>query len=188
MTLNGFIRRGRAARRDGAETLAHLVPAAPALQERLGLTAERRAAVCITPVDAAAFSSLISELAAVLAEAGRSRGTTLRRLCDDFGFQWFVLEDDDSLSDLVDAVQRAERALVARGLAAHLLCAVFTATGPDGPVHLVHAPRTGRFHPVVPGAGGRDDGAEERVRRGLQDLLPMETDRDRCFPVWGAPV
>jgi hypothetical protein len=188
MALSGFIRRGRAPRRDGAGTLALLVAAEPTLVQQLGLTPSRRAGVCITPVAAAAFTALLGELEQVLAAAGRTTGTSVSRTCDDFGFQWFVLEDDDSLTDLVDAVRLVEDALVARGHRDQLLCAVFGAAADGAPLHLVHTFRTGRFHPVAPLPGGdRDRGAEERLRAGLRGVLPLEGDDDRCFPVWGAP-
>lgn len=171
------------------DPLAALVASAPLLGERLDLAPTLRAGLCITPVQAAAFRALLAELDEALARSGRDTGTDVRRVSDDFGFQWFVLEDDDSLGDLAQAVRLAAGALERGGFGARLLCAVFGFASGGRPLHLVHAARTRRFHAFAPlRPGVRDAAAEGRVRAVLAGHVPLERDPERRYPVWGAPL
>ena len=99
-----------------------------------------------------------------------------------------AIEDDD-FEDLVTTTHLVNRTMEDRGFAERLLCSVFPFRAAEGaPVDLVYAYKRGTFYPFAPKDGKRRDNALElQVEAAVGDDLPMERDRSRWFPVYGAP-
>lgn len=188
MGLMDIIRGQRTPRRADLDRLFALSTAEATLVVNLGLRPTLRAGVCFKPVQMGTFQELMRDLDELLDISGRSTGTIVRRETDDFGFQWVVLEDDDSLQDLVTTVHLVNQTIAERGFSDQLLCSVF-GFAEDGPVFLVYGYKRGTFYPFVPdGDKRRDNAAELRLKAALEREVPMEPDMQRWYPVWGAPV
>lgn len=189
MGLMDILRGQRATRKPDIDRLFALTTAESTMQAGLGLVPGLRAGVCFKPVQMGTFTELLRDLDQLLEISGRSTGTTVRRETDDFGFQWVVLEDDDSLTDLVTTVHLVNQTIAERGFGEQLLCSVFGFRGDDGTVYLVYGYARGTFYPFIPrGVKSRDNALELRVMAALQGEVPMEQDLERWYPVWGAPI
>jgi hypothetical protein len=187
--LLDILRGQRPPRRADIDRLFAVSTAEPTLVAQLDLTPTLRAGVCFKPVQMATFADLMRDLDELLAISGTSTGTRVRRETDDFGFQWIVLEDDDSLGDLVTTVHLVNRTIAEQGFGGQLLCSVFGFRSASGPVHLVYGYARGTFYPFVPlDATTRDNAAELRLSAALGREMPMEPDTERWYPVWGAPI
>jgi len=119
--------------------------------------------------------------------------TSIKRVDDDLGFTWLVIDDPD-LSSLVTRLHGANTTLAEHGLGPHLLCAAvgFTdAPGSSGaaPCYLVYLFKQGTFYPFAPRDNERrDNELELRLRAQLADDLPIEPDLTRWLALWGLPV
>lgn len=188
MGIRDILRGQRPPRRVDLDRLFAIGTAEPTLVVNLGLRPTLRAGVCFKPVQMGTFRELMRDLDELLEISGRSTGTRVRRETDAFGFQWVVLEDDDSLTDLVTTVHMVNQTIAERGFAEQLLCSVFGFEA-EGPVFLVYGYKRGSFYPFVPrGDKHRDNAAELRLKAALEREVPMEADIQRWYPVWGVPL
>lgn len=188
MGIRDILRGQRAPRRADLDRLFAIGTAETTLVVNLGLRPTLRAGVCFKPVQMGTFRELMRDLDELLEISGRSTGTRVRRETDPFGFQWVVLEDDDSLTDLVTTVHMVNQTIAERGFSEQLLCSVFGFVA-DGPVFLVYGYKRGSFYPFIPrGDKERDNAAELRLKAALQREVPMEPDVQRWYPVWGVPL
>jgi hypothetical protein len=189
--LFDILRGERAPKKANLDRLFALTTAQTTLAVSLGYESLPRAGVCFKPVEAAAFTALRQDLDQLLELSGKSTGTTVSNVDDEFGFHWIVLEDD-AFDDLVATVHLVSQTIEEQGFSEQLLCSVFgfrPASG-DGPVaHFVYGYKRGTFYPFVPkGDKVRDNATELRLKAGLEGELPIEADLTRWYPVWGAPI
>ncbi len=189
MGLLDILKGQRPPRRADIDRLFALSTAEPTIVAQLDLAPSLRAGVCFKPVQMATFTDLMGELDQLLGISGRSTGTRVRWETDDFGFQWIVLHDDDSLADLVNTVHLVNQTIAEQGFGEQLLCSVFGFSGAGGPVYLVYGYARGSFYPFIPLDGTRrDNAAEIRMGAALEREVPIEQDLERWYPVWGAPI
>jgi hypothetical protein len=119
--------------------------------------------------------------------------TSIRRVDDDLGFTWLVIDDPD-ISSLVTRIHGANTTLAEHGLGPHLLCAAIGLTDAPGasgsaPCYLIYLFKQGTFYPFAPRDGERrDNELELRLRAQLGDDLPIEPDLTRWLALWGLPV
>jgi hypothetical protein len=186
--LLDILRGERRPRRADLDRLFAMSTAEPTLTLNLGLAPSHRAGVCFKPVQMGRFEELVRDLDQLLELSGRSTGTSVRRLQDELGFTWVVLQDED-FEDLVTTVHLVNQTIEERGFSEQLLCSVFGFGADDGPVYLVYAFKRGTFYPFVPrGDRRRDNAAELRLQAALSRELPMEPELERWYPVWGVPL
>jgi hypothetical protein len=183
-------------RKPDMDRLFKLTTAGPSL-EAAELAADGRWAVCLRPVEGAEFAAAEQELRQLVDLACRSKDFHSRAEItrDSLGYVWIVFADPE-LEDGVTLVHLVGSTLQEKGYGEQLLAAVFrfrqsppAAPGGDGPRYLIYNYKRGRFYPFVPGAGHtRDNAAEFRIGSALGELLPVETDLTRWFPLWDCPV
>lgn len=186
MGLLDILRGERRIPRADLDALFGISTAEPTLKVNLGLEPTCRGGVCFKPVEMASFAAVLDDIE-LLIGLDDGDGPVTRRVDDEFGFSWLVI-DADSLPDLVVRIHAVNRVMVDSGFSSQLLCSVFGFHAEDGPVLLVYGYKRGTFYPFVPREGARDNAAELRLNASLTGELRMEPELDRWFPVWGAPV
>ncbi|MFB4307915.1 hypothetical protein [Actinomadura sp. GTD37] len=193
--LDGLLGRPAPAPPDAGRLLA-LPAAAPALEAATGFVPSGAGGVCHRLVEGGAFGAFDRarrEAARLLAGGPRRTETT----ADPHGWGWtLVTRPPDDFAGLAADLHLVESTLAAAGYGRYLLCSVaaFRRGGARQRLLLVHAPGRGVFYPFAPrppdGPGDaprRNNLVETRARDALADVLPMEPDTARWFPVWDAP-
>ena len=159
------------------------------LDTELGLKPSGAAAVCFKPLSAGEFVRAENELQELLDVVARDSGAKVSRKSDEFGFEWFVLQDPD-FEDLVTAVNLIASELKARGFGGQLLAAVFRFDGTEHPVYWIYGFKRNAFWPFVPtGKDQERDNAEElELKAKLEKEMPIEQDLTRWLALFDAPV
>ncbi|MFE9246814.1 hypothetical protein [Nocardiopsis sp. NPDC006938] len=186
------------------DALFGLPSAALTLRAGVGLTPTGAGSVAFRASEGAAFADVERDVTALL-RAGE--GPTVEQTTDDYGYTWLVLRPggaevatddadprggelvDTDITGLVTDLHAVNSTLEANGYGPSLLCSLvgFTDTGGRS-VGLVYLYKRGTFYPFAPqGAQRRDNALELQVEAAVGDDLPMEADRSRWFPVYGAP-
>lgn len=143
--------------------------------------------VCYRPNEGAAFLRTEDEVEALLAT---SEDTTVGRSDDSYGFRWLEIAHPASdVAGLVTDLHAANTSLTDGGFGQSLLCSLINFTSPDGaPVALVYLYKQGTFYPFAPLAEPKRDNELELMVRGLVNGdIPVESELNRWFAVWGAP-
>lgn len=189
------------------DALFGLPSAALTLRAGVGLTPTGTGSVAFRASEGAAFADVERDVTALL-NAGD--GPPVEQTTDDYGYTWLVVRAggvgetggadageeglggelvDTDITGLVTDLHAVNSTLEANGYGPSLLCSLvgFTDTGGRS-VGLVYLYKRGTFYPFAPQSGQRRDNALElQVEAATGDDLPMEKDRSRWFPVYGAP-
>ncbi|MFE1101772.1 hypothetical protein ACFW4K_14715 [Nocardiopsis alba] len=182
------------------DALFGLPSAALTLRAGAGLTPTGTGSVAFRAAEGAAFADVERDVTALL-DAGD--GPPVEQRTDDYGYTWLVVRGDASteggesggelvdtdITGLVTDLHAVNSTLEANGYGPSLLCSLVGFTDGSGRrVGLVYLYKRGTFYPFAPTGGQRRDNALElQVEAALGDDLPMERDRSRWFPVYGAP-
>ncbi|WP_017546508.1 PspA-associated protein PspAB [Nocardiopsis prasina] len=186
------------------DALFGLPSAALTLRAGVGLTPTGSGSVAFRASEGAAFADIERDVTELL-NAGE--GPSVEQTTDDYGYTWLVLRpgaargattgDEPSGGELVDTditglvtdLHAVNSTLEANGYGPSLLCSLVGFTDTRGrSVGLVYLYKRGTFYPFAPEGGQRRDNALElQVEASAGDDLPMEKDRSRWFPVYGAP-
>jgi hypothetical protein len=190
--LFDIIRGQRTPKRANLDGLFAMTTAQTQLAAGLGYDPMRRAAVCFKPVETGAFDEVLRDVEQLLEIAERTSGTKVTTSTDEYGFRWLALEDDQ-FEDVVAAAHLVNQTVEERGFSDRLLCSVFgfrPAGNPQGdPLYFVYSYKRGTFYPFAPRAGQqRDTALELRMQAALARELPLESELERWYPVWGVPV
>jgi len=189
--LFDVLRGQRAPKRANLDALFAMTTARTTLEVSLGLMPIGRAAVCFKPVEMGAFEELTRDMDQLLEMAGKTSGTSVTRTDDRYGFRWVVLEDGD-FDDLVTTAHLVNQTIEEHGFSEQLLCSVFgfRADGEEaGTVYFVYLYKRGTFYPFAPlEEPKRDSALELRLQGALGGELPIESELERWYPVWGVPV
>jgi hypothetical protein len=164
--------------------------AAITMQASVGLKSSGQAAVAFKPASAQAFATTSEEMLELARYSGKTSGTDLQTIDDEYGYRWIVLDDPD-LEDLVTTVHLVNASLTDQGFGSQLLCSVFgfVSENDGSPCHLVYLYKRGSFYPFAPRPRQRrDNEVELRLRSAVDGELPVEPDLNRWFPVWGLPL
>jgi hypothetical protein len=164
--------------------------AAITLEMTLELRSSRKAAIVFQPLATADFSSIVADMEEVLRGTGEDTGTGVAKTDDSFGYRWMVLSDPD-FEDLVVGINVVSQALQDGGYGERILCAVFAfRDARDQPVYWIYNYKRGAYYPFVPAGGEqrRDTEAELRLKAQIGHELPVETELERWFPLWGIPI
>jgi hypothetical protein len=174
------------------DVLFRIPGAALTLKDATGFATTGAGAVCFKAAEGAAFRGARTDIRDLLA---LDPGTTVALDTDRYGFTWVTCRRADlDLTTLTTQLHGVNTTLDDAGLGSTLLCTVcaFAGNPVDGPqsrLGLVYLFKRGTFYPFAPaGPDRRDTGLELQVAAVLDGELPIEPDRQRWFPVWGAPV
>jgi len=114
---------------------------------------------------------------------------------DQYGFNWVTCDRPDrDLTKLMIQLHGVNTVLSEAGLGPSLLCTVVGFVGQDTHgaerrLGLVYLYKRGTIYPFAPMDGQRRDTTVElEVRAELAEEVPMESDLERWFPLWDAPV
>lgn len=190
--------RSKAAEPD-LDALFGLPTAALTLRAGVGLTPTGSGSVAFRAAEGAAFADVERDVTDLL---NADDGPPVEQTTDDYGYTWLVVrgastsegEGGDALAEtditgLVTDLHAVNSTLEVNGYGPSLLCSLVGFTDGSGrSVGLVYLYKRGTFYPFAPAGGKRRDNALElQVESAIGDDLPMEKDRSRWFPVYGAP-
>jgi hypothetical protein len=168
------------------ERLFAITTAAITLETGLGLEPANRAAVCFKPMASARFRESGKDIESMVGFAFADSGTRMEKTTDEFGYEWILLTDAD-FDDLVTTIHVAAQSMQDEGFGEQLVCAVFR-FDPDG-VRFIYNFKRGYFYPFVPvSKRQRDTDREVQLQGKLEGELPIESELERWFPLWDAPV
>ena len=160
------------------------------LQTRLEITSRGTAAIVFQSLATADFTAIVREMEEVVRATAGDSGATVETSEDGYGFSWLVLRGS-GFDDLVVGINAVSTALKDGGYGERVLCAVFALQDSRGrDLYLIYNYKRGAFYPFVPGSGEhqRDNERELVLRAQLADELPIESELQRWFPLWGIPI
>jgi len=187
--LFDVLRGERKPRRPNLDRLFAMTTAELTLRINLELEPLPVSGVCFRPVDMSAFKQTMRELDQLLDEGAGPDATLTRQEKDEHGFLWILIEDRQ-FEDLVTATHHVNQTLQDHGFGEQLLCSMFAFKPSEGDTaFLVYGYKRGTFYPFVPtGSQRRDNTAEMRLAEALKGELPIESELERWYPLWGHPV
>ncbi|MFI6577292.1 hypothetical protein ACIBFB_15945 [Nocardiopsis sp. NPDC050513] len=177
--------------RPDLDALFGLPSAALTLRAAAGFSPTGTGSVAFRAAEGAAFADLERDVTALL---DADEGPPVEQVADDYGYTWLVVRADPEaaepdVSGLVTDLHAVNSTLEAGGYGPSLLCSLvgFSDTRRRA-LGLVYLYKRGTFYPFAPLGGQRRDNALElQVEAAVGADLPMERDRSRWFPVYGAP-
>jgi hypothetical protein len=153
------------------------------------------AAIVFQALATSEFEATIKDMEEVVTATGGDNGTSVKTEDDSYGYRWMILRSPDgtpSIEDLAVGINAVSSSIETAGFGERLLCAVFGFTDGKGQrIYFIYNYKRGAWYPFVPAPG---DGKERSTERELQlkaqvgSELPMETEIERWFPLWGIPV
>jgi hypothetical protein len=160
------------------------------LETGLRITSSGRAAIVFQPLSTADFASIVADMEELVRATASDSATTVERHDDPYGFRWLVLAGTD-FEGLVVGLNAISGALEAGGYGDRLLCAVFGFHDESGArLYWIYNYKRGTFYPFVP-AGNAEQRETERelvLKAQIGRELPVESDLNRWFPLWGIPI
>jgi hypothetical protein len=171
------------------EQLFAISTAVVTLETRWGLTPSGAGAVVFKALSSSYFAEASKEIDQLLALAAKEQQSIVRRVSDDLGYQWVIVEDP-GFEDLVAAIHMVTLTLQERGFKDQLLAAAFRFDGDSaGPVYWLYNYKRGTFYPFVPRGNHERDNAEElRLAAVMDRELPMEKNPTQWYALWGIPI
>ncbi|QVQ53247.1 hypothetical protein J4H86_05570 [Spiractinospora alimapuensis] len=172
------------------DDLFALPSAAVTLRAAAGFQPTGVGSVAFRAAEGKAFADLEAEVTELL-QAGD--GPPVEATQDAYGYTWLVLRSapdaGDDVSGLVTGLHMVNSTLEGGGFGPSLLCSLVPFTDQRGrTVALVYLYKRGTFYPFAPAGGERRDNALElQIAASVGDDLPVEKDKRRWFPVYGAP-
>jgi len=160
------------------------------LETTLAITTRGSAAIVFQPLATADFESIVRDMEEVVSATAGDSGTRVESSDDSYGFRWLVLRGTD-FEQLVVGINAVSGALEAGGYGERVLCAVFAFEDAyKKPIYWIYNYKRGSFYPFVPAAGDqqRDNERELVLKAQIGAELPVETELERWFPLWGIPI
>lgn len=169
------------------EKLFAISTAQVTLTAKLGLKPANKAALCFRPVESSRFDSIDTDIQQLLNISAKETGAVVQKTKDKYGFEWIVLEDPD-FEDLVANIHLASQTLQEEGFGEQLLAAVFKFLEDSQPVYWVYNYKRGKFYPFVPQGRDRDNALEVRLQSLMEREMPLESDLEKWYALWGIPL
>lgn len=170
------------------ERLFALSTAYVTLAARLGYSSGGKAGIVFRSADAAGFQGLQQELEDLLQLSAAEMESRCLLQKDDYGFLWMVVEDEQ-VEDQIATVHLVSSTLTDQGYGSSLLAAVFRFEQANQPIYWVYNYKRGSFYPFVPLPNQQRDNAKEfRLKALMEKELPLETQLELWYPLWGLPV
>ena len=176
-------------------------------ESQLEITARGTAGIVFQPLQTADFLSIVREMEEVVKAAASDSGIRVESSDDPYGFRWLIVRGK-GFDDLVVAINAVSGELEAGGYGDRLLCAVFAFEDQrKRPIYWIYNYKRGSFYPFVPAHGAdsgsflakaglpeapsnerRDNERELVLKAQVGAELPVETELERWFPLWGIPI
>lgn len=179
------------------DALFGLPSAAITLRAATGFRPTGTGSVAFRASEGAAFADLKKDVTELL-NAGD--GPPVNQVTDDYGYTWVVVRSqtptlgegetaEPDITGLVTDLHAVNSTLEVNGYGPSLLCSLVGFQDDRGrPLGLVYLYKRGSFYPFAPAGGTRRDNALElQAEAAVGEDLPLEKDRSRWFPVYGAP-
>lgn len=179
------------------DALFGLPSAAITLRASAGFRPTGSGSVAFRASEGAAFADLKKDVTELL---DLGEGPPVKQVTDDYGYTWIVVhsknpaqgEGEDTEPDvtgLVTDLHAVNSTLEVNGYGPSLLCSLVGFRDDRGrPLGLVYLYKRGTFYPFAPAGGTRRDNTLElQAEAAIGQDLPLEKDRSRWFPVYGAP-
>ncbi|MDT0328778.1 PspA-associated protein PspAB [Nocardiopsis lambiniae] len=178
------------------DALFGLPSAAVTLRASAGFRPTGTGSVAFRSAEGAAFADLEKDITALL-DVGD--GPPVGQVTDEYGYTWLVVRSDHppaeqgevtdpDITGLVTSLHAVNSTLEENGYGPSLLCSLLGFTDGRRSLALVYLYKRGTFYPFAPLPGQRRDNALElQAEAAIGGDLPMEADRSRWFPVYGAP-
>jgi hypothetical protein len=175
-------------------------------ETELQVTSRGTAGIVFQPLQTADFLSIVRDMEEVVKATAKDSDTSVESSDDPYGFRWLVLRGK-SFDDLVVGINAVSGALEDGGYGDRLLCAVFAFQDEQKRrLYWIYNYKRGSFYPFVPTShgsrraaseAGTAEGPSNQVRDNERELvlkaqvgaeLPVETELERWFPLWGIPI
>jgi len=183
--------------RPDLDALFGLPSAAVTLRAAAGFRPTGTGSAAFRATEGAAFSDLERDVTALL---NTGDGPPVGQVTDDYGYTWLVVGagradpaegevTDPDITGLVTDLHAVNSTLEANGYGPSLLCSLVGFTDGARSLGLVYLYKRGTFYPFAPTGDGqrRDNALELQIEAAIGGDLPLEKDRSRWFPVYGAP-
>ncbi len=160
------------------------------MSSRYGIIPSGTAGVCFRPISSSFFAEAERELREMLDLGAKQTESRIRVTSDNYGFQWVIAEDKD-FSDLVNTIYTVSLTLQEHGFEDQLLAAVFKFEEEGRrTVYLIYNYKRAQYYPFVPVGNSqeRDNATELRLKGSLQKELPIDSDLERWYALWGVPL
>src|SRR5579859_7256451 len=172
------------------ERLFAMTTAYVTMETSLGITTRGKAAIVFQPLATADFEGIVREMEEVVGATAKDSGATVDSRDDSYGFRWLIVSGSD-LDELVASLHAVSSAIEAGGYGERVLCAVFAFQDSHGKrLYWIYNYKRGAFYPFVPAPGTeqRDTEREFVLKAQIGAELPVETELERWFPLWGIPI
>lgn len=176
-------------------------------QTQLQINSRGAAALVFQTIANADFSGIVREAEEVVRSQAADSGTSVETSEDAYGFSWLILRGSD-FDELVAGLNAVAGSIEAGGYGERLLCAVFGFEDErKRPLYWIYNYKRGAFYPFVPAGGGglswpggagglsgpsaagkRDNERELQLRAQVGGELPVESELERWYPLWGIPI
>ena len=160
------------------------------LETQQNITTRGTAAIVFQPLATSDFTQIVADMQEVLAGTGTEMGSTVDTHDDDFGYRWMIIRDPD-IEDLVVGINAVSTAIQGGGYGDRVLCAVFALQDSrQRKLYWIYNYKRGAFYPFAPAGGEqqRDTERELRLKAQVGAELPIESELERWFPLWGIPI
>jgi hypothetical protein len=160
------------------------------LEMELGLRSTGKAAIVFQPLATADFEQLVRDMEEIVRSTGSENEGSVENTDDEYGYRWMVISDPD-FDDLVVGVNAVSNEIQGGGYGDRILAAVFAFRDDKGKrIYWIYNYKRGGFYPFVPAGGEqqRDNEHELRLKAQIGADLPVESELERWFPLWGIPV
>jgi hypothetical protein len=163
------------------------------LQAGHGIEPAGTAAIVFQALATSDFESTLSDMEALVRSMSKDAGTSVESREDDYGYRWLILRPG-GVEDLAVGINAVSGAIETAGYGERLLCAVFAFVDGrhgGGPVYLIYNYKRGSWYPFVPRPGAQNERIVERelqIQAQIGADLPLETELERWFPLWGIPL
>jgi hypothetical protein len=154
-----------------------------------------KAAIVFQALANSEFEATVKEMEEVVKATGGESATTVATQDDSYGYRWMVLSNPagaPNVEDLAVGINAVAGSIETAGYGERLLCAVFAFADAKGArVYFIYNYKRGHWYPFVPKPGTgqeRDTERELQIKAQVGEELPIESEIERWFPLWGIPI
>lgn len=169
------------------DALFRLAAVAPDLEAK-GVPLDAKAGICCRPSEEQAFTDAFGNAQQVTQLYAQEHSLALDAPLDSEGFRWLVLAGGGP-DDIITGLHAAGDTLEGQGYGGALLAALFRLQDRGGVTYLVYNYKRATYYPFRPTAGrDREEARELQLQAMLSDILPIERDLGRWYPIWQSPI
>jgi hypothetical protein len=165
-----------------------------ALESEHQIDAVGTAAIVFQALATSEFEATLRDMEEVVRATGGDSGTSVSTQDDSYGYRWMILRNPKgapSVEDLAVGINAVSSSIETAGHGERLLCAVFAFTDAQKrPIYFIYNYKRGSWYPFVPAPGDQQRSTERelQLKAQMSSELPMESELERWFPLWGIPI